>query len=133
MREAGSTGKFSSGGQFGGVNVRDGQVSTDGGDIVGRDKIAGFSPEQVANLITAASSHASADAAAARRELGELQQRLGLTEGAALSVLRAIGERDVPLDQLPHKLVDAAAYYQHALERFAALDPWDPVTQSLIG
>ena len=116
-----------------GVNIFGGEVNTGGGSIVGRDLNIGFGPEQVANLIAAASSQASADAAAARRELGELQQRLGLTQGAALAVLRAIGEHDAPIEQLPQKLVDAATHYQRTFEGIANLDPQDPVSQDLVG
>ena len=120
------------GGQSGGVNIHSEIVSTGGAPIIGRDQNIGFSAEQVENLIAVASGQASADAATARRELGELQQRLGLTQGAALAVLRAIGEHEVPLEQLPQKLADASVHYQRTVERMAALDPQDPMTRGLV-
>jgi tetratricopeptide (TPR) repeat protein len=84
----------------------------------------------VANLVA---DMARADAAIARHELGELQQLLGLTRGAALALLHAIRQHDVPIpiEQLPQKLMEAAADYQRTRNRITALDSEDAETRAL--
>jgi hypothetical protein len=44
----------------------------------------------------------------ARRELAELQHRTGPTEGAALAMLRALGEADVAVERQPQALAELA-------------------------
>src|SRR4051812_33841528 len=58
--------------------------------VAGRDVTLnhGYSAVQVETLVAALTRPIVADAAEARRELGELQRRLGVTEGAALAMLR---------------------------------------------
>jgi hypothetical protein len=85
----------------------------------------GLTPEQVQELIRAA--HAGdAD------KIADLSTRLGVTQGAAVTMLRVIGEHDVRLEKLPEKLAEVAKQYKSAVERLAALDPQDPVTRDLV-
>jgi len=62
----------------------------------------------------------------------DLSQRLGVTQGAAVTMLQIIGQQDVPLERLPQKLVEVAEQYKSAMERLAGLDPQDPATRDLV-
>ena len=62
----------------------------------------------------------------------DLSQKLGVTQGAALTLLKVLGQQDVPLEQLPQKLAEVTAQYKQAVERLAALEPEDPVTRDLV-
>jgi tetratricopeptide (TPR) repeat protein len=62
----------------------------------------------------------------------DLSQKLGVTEGAALTLLKVLGEQDVRLEKLPQKLAEVTAQYKQAMDRLAALQPEDPVTQDLV-
>jgi hypothetical protein len=62
----------------------------------------------------------------------DLSSKLGVTEGAAVTMLRVIGQQDVPLEKLPQKLAEVAERYKSAMERLAVLDPQDPITRDLV-
>jgi chromosome segregation ATPase len=62
----------------------------------------------------------------------DLSNRLGVTRGAALTVLRILGERDVPLEQLPQKLAEVATQFQKLQAQLAALDPRNPLARGLV-
>ncbi len=62
----------------------------------------------------------------------DLSNRLGVTQGAAVSMLRIIGQQDVPLEKLPRKLTGVAEQYKSAMERLKALDPQDPITRDVV-
>ena len=85
----------------------------------------GISPEQVQNLIKAAR-------AGDTDKIADLSGKLGVTQGAAATMLRIIGEQDVPLEKLPQKLAEVAEQYKSATARLKALDPQDPVTRDLV-
>src|SRR6516164_5519604 len=61
----------------------------------------GLSPEQVQGLTRAAAAGAVGPLA---ERIVELSERLGVTESAAITMLRIIGEQDVPFEKLPQKL-----------------------------
>ena len=61
----------------------------------------GYTAAQLGELVAAATGQHVADAARARQELGDLRQRLGVTEGAALSMLRGLGQAVVQSVRLP--------------------------------
>jgi tetratricopeptide (TPR) repeat protein len=82
----------------------------------------GYTPAQVGGLVAIATGRATADAAEARREVGDLRQRLGVTEGAALAMLRTLGQADVPLERLPQALADLTARHKELLERLGRLE-----------
>jgi hypothetical protein len=58
-----------------------------------------------------------------------LSQRLGVTLGAALSMLPALGQRDVPLVELPERLAEATSQYLQAQTQLAALNPQNPLAR----
>jgi tetratricopeptide (TPR) repeat protein len=89
----------------------------------------GLTPEQVEELTKAAAAGAVGPLV---DKIVDLTQRLGITQGAALSMLRILDEQDVSLEQLPQKLAEVALQYQRVIQRFAAFDPQDPVTQQLV-
>src|ERR1700731_648936 len=89
----------------------------------------GLTPEQVQELTKAATAGAVGPLA---DKIVDLSSRLGVTEGAAVSMLRIIGQQDVPPEKLPQKLAEVAAQYKSAMDRLAALDPQDPITSDLV-
>ena len=88
----------------------------------------GLTPEQVQQLTKAAAAGAVGSLA---DKIVDLSQKLGVTQGAALTLLRVLGQQNVPLEQLPQKLAEVTAQYKQAMDRLAALQPEDPVTQDL--
>jgi tetratricopeptide (TPR) repeat protein len=90
----------------------------------------GLTPEQVQQLTKAAAAGAVGPLAG---KIVDLSQKLGITQGAALTLLRVLGQQDVPLEQLPQKLAEVTAQYKQAVDRLAALQPEDPITQGLVG
>ena len=93
----------------------------------------GYTAEQLALIIAAATGKANADTEQAQHELVELKQRLGVTEGAAKAILAILGQQDVPPELPPQKLTEIAAQYKQALARLAALEAQDPITKDLVG
>jgi hypothetical protein len=89
----------------------------------------GLTPEQVRELTTAAAAGAVGPLADRIVDLGKT---LGVTQGAAVEMLRIIGEQDVPLEKLPQKLAEVAEQYKSAMARLSALDPEDPITRDLV-
>jgi len=61
----------------------------------------GLTPEQVQQLTKAAVAGAVGPLV---DKIVDLSQKLGVTQGAALTLLRVLGQQDVPLEQLPQKL-----------------------------
>ena len=99
--------------------------------IAGRDAIVnyGLTPEQVRELTKAAIAGAVGPLA---EKIGELSSRLGITQGAVLTLLRIVGQKDVPLDELPQKLGEVASQYQQAQAQLAALSPQNPLARDLV-
>src|SRR5215831_17035902 len=99
--------------------------------IADRDAIVtyGLTPEQVQELIKAAAAGAVGPLA---DKIVDLSGKLGVTQAAAVTMLRIIGQQDVPLERLPQKLAEVAQQYKSAMDRLGALDPQDPVTRDLV-
>jgi hypothetical protein len=89
----------------------------------------GLTLEQAEELTKAAAAGAVGPLAT---QIVDLSKQLGVTEEAAVTMLRIIGEQDVPLEKLPQKLAEVADRYKSAMERLGALDPQDPVTRDLV-
>ncbi len=89
----------------------------------------GLKPEEVQQLTKAAAAGAVGPLA---DKIVDLSGKLGVTQGAAVTMLRIVGQQDVPLDKLPQKLAEVAEQYKTAMARVAALDPQDPVTRDLV-
>jgi hypothetical protein len=86
------------------VRAQKGSVSI-GGNVTGSTITIGMTPEQVQELTKAAAAGATGPLA---DRIIDLSKKLGVTQDAALSLLRIVGERDVPLEQLPQKLAEVA-------------------------
>jgi hypothetical protein len=99
--------------------------------IAGRDAIVtyGLTPEQVQELTKAAAAGAVGPLA---DKIVDLSNRLGVTQGAALTLLRILGEKDVPFEQLPQKLAEIADQYQRAQAQLSALNPQNPLARDLV-
>jgi tetratricopeptide (TPR) repeat protein len=69
----------------------------------------GLTPEQVQELTKAAVSGAVGPL---RETIVELSKRLGVTEDATQTMLRILGDQDVPLERLSQKLTEIANQYQ---------------------
>jgi len=97
----------------------------------GRDVsiVYGFTPEEVQRLTAAAASGAVGPLA---DKIVDLSNKIGVTQGAAVTMLRILGHQDVPLEKLPQKLAEVAQEYKSAKERLAALNPEDPITGDLV-
>jgi len=82
----------------------------------------GLTPEQVQAAIAGVTG-----------QLVEVSTKLGITQSAALTLLRVLGEQNVPLERLPEKLDEITARYKQAVERLATIDVQDdPVTGALV-
>jgi hypothetical protein len=99
--------------------------------IAGRDAIVtyGLTPEQVQELTKAAAAGAVGPLA---DKIVDLSNRLGVTQGAALTLLRILGEKDVPFEQLPQKLAEIASQYQQAQAQLSALNSQNPLARDLV-
>jgi hypothetical protein len=104
------------------VRAREGSVGV-GGNVIGSTITIGLTPEQVQELTKAAAAGSVGPLA---DRIVDLSNRLGVTQGAVLTMLRTLGQRDVPLEQLPQKLADVATQFQKLQVQLAALDPRNP-------
>jgi tetratricopeptide (TPR) repeat protein len=62
----------------------------------------------------------------------DLSKRLGVTEDATKTLLRIIGEQDVPLERLSEMLHRVANDYKRLQEQAAALNPDNPMARDLV-
>jgi tetratricopeptide (TPR) repeat protein len=95
---------------------------------VGKDVTVtyGLSPDQLKQAIEAA----TAGAAGLTSTIVDLSRRLGVTEDALRTLLRTLGEQDVPPEQLETKLAEITTRYREMQERLAALEQ-DSTTSNL--
>ncbi|HET7879636.1 MAG TPA: hypothetical protein VFL55_02050 [Acetobacteraceae bacterium] len=98
-----------------------------GRDITGTVTI-GLSPEQVKELTEAAARGATGPLTAT---IVDLSKQLGVTEDAARTLLRIVGEQDVPLERLSETLVRVANDYKRLQAQAAALSPENPTARDL--
>ena len=113
---------------FGGRSVEAlGCASAVGGDV--RDStittVCGYTAEQVKGLINDA-------LALVTDRIVDVSKRLGVTEDAALTLLRIIGQGDVPHERLPQKLAEVANQYKKLEEQVAALNPENPLARGFV-
>jgi hypothetical protein len=99
--------------------------------IAGRDAIVtyGLTPDQVQELTKAAAAGAVGPLA---DRIVDLSSRLGVTQGATLTMLRILDQGDVPLEQLPQKLAEVADQYKRFQAQLAALNPQNPLARGLV-
>src|SRR5690349_7689964 len=89
----------------------------------------GFSPEQVKELTEAAARGATAPLTST---IVDLSKRLGITEDATKTLLRIVGEQDVPLERLSETLNRVANDYKRLQAQAAALNPDNPTARGLV-
>jgi hypothetical protein len=100
------------------------------GDIIaGRDVNFGLTPEQVKELTEAAARGATGPLTSA---IVDLSKRLGITEDATRTLLRIVGEQDVPLERLSETLNRVANDYKRLQGQAAALNPDNPTAKALV-
>jgi len=89
----------------------------------------GLTPEQVKELTEAAARGATAPLTTM---IVDLSKRLGVTEDATKTLLRIVGEQDVPLERLSETLNRVANDYKQLQAQAAALNPDSPVAHGLV-
>ena len=89
----------------------------------------GLTPEQVKELTEAAARGAAAPLTAT---IVDLSKRLGVTKDATKTLLRIVGEQDVPLERLSETLNRVANDYKRLLAQAAALNPDNPTARGLV-
>jgi hypothetical protein len=111
-------------------------TATDCGIAAGRDASGntvtcnyGLSPEQVQELTRAAAAGATGPLT---DTIVALSKQLGVTESATKTLLRIVGEQDVPLDRLGETLAKVANDYQRLQAQAAALNPDNPTARGLV-
>jgi hypothetical protein len=105
-----------------------------GGIAAGRDISVntinfGLSPEQVRELIEAAARSATGPPTTA---ILDLSKRLGVTEDATRTLLRIVGEQDVPLERLSETLNRVANDYKRLQVQASVLNPDNPTARGLV-
>jgi hypothetical protein len=100
-----------------------------GSVTAGRDVNFGLTPEQVKELTEAAARGATGPLTTA---IVDLSKRLGVTEDATKTLLRIVGEQDVPLERLSETLYRVANDYKRLQEQAAALNPDNPMAHDLV-
>jgi tetratricopeptide (TPR) repeat protein len=111
------------------VHAEQGSVAIVDSNATGATITIGLTPEQVQELTKAAAAGAVGPLA---DRIVDLSNRLGVTQGAALTMLLILGQRDVPLEQLPQKLAEVATQFQKLQGQLAALDPRNPLARGLV-
>jgi hypothetical protein len=111
-------------------------TATDCGIAAGRDAsnntvtcTYGLRPEQVKELTKAAARGATGPLT---ETIVALSKQLGVTESATKTLLRIVGERDVPLEQLTETLAKVANDYKRLQTQAAALNPDNPTARDLV-
>ena len=89
----------------------------------------GLTPEQVRELTEAAARGATGPLTTT---IVDLSKRLGVTEDATKTLLRIVGEQDVPLERLSETLNRVANDYKRLQAQAAALNPENPTARSLV-
>jgi tetratricopeptide (TPR) repeat protein len=120
-------------------------VQAEGGVAAGRDirnsviniqqilNEAGVSEEThseiVHSLTEVRAAEREASESAHRQELELLELKLGVQRGALLLFFRTLGEKEVPVSELSHRLAEIAARHKELLEQWAVFQTNDPAIQ----
>lgn len=110
------------------VSAQDGNVAI-GGEVTDATINIGMTPEQLRELTKAVGVGPVGSLA---DKIDDLSDRLHVTRGAALAMLRILDRRDVPLENLPRELVEVAIRFQRLQMQLAARKPQNPFAGSLI-
>jgi tetratricopeptide (TPR) repeat protein len=100
-----------------------------GDTTAGQDVNFGLTLQQVKELTEAAVHGATAPLT---NMIADLGKRLGVTEDATKTLLRIVGDQDVPLERLSETLSRIANDYKRLQEQAAALNPDNPVARDLV-
>ena len=100
-----------------------------GRDITGNTINFGLTPEQVRELTEAAARGATGPLTTT---IVDLSKRLGVTEDATKTLLRIVGEQDVPVERLSETLNRVADNYKRLQAQAAALNPDNPTARGLV-
>lgn len=107
------------------------RVSAEGGvaagrDIQARDIIIGLTPVQVQELMR----ELFAQESAAIHKVEELSRQLGVTDAAMKRFFVILGEREVPVEELPDRLGEIATRHKNLLSRVEGTVSSDPQVQA---
>jgi tetratricopeptide (TPR) repeat protein len=97
--------------------------------MAGRDVNFGLTPEQLKQVTEAAVRGATGPLTSAILDLSE---RLGITKDATRTLLRIVGEQDVPLERLSETLNRVAIDYKRLRAQVAALNLDNPTAKALV-
>jgi outer membrane PBP1 activator LpoA protein len=100
-----------------------------GGNVIDSPIIIGPKPEEVQELIEAGVRGATASQTST---IVELSTRLGVTEAATKTLLRIVGEQNVPLERLSETLVRVANDYKRLQAQAAALNSDNSTARDLV-
>ena len=90
----------------------------------------GLTPEQLKQLTEAAVKGATEPLA---RQIADISKTLGVTENAAKTLLKIVGEDpNIPEDKLAEALSNVATDYQRLKAQVAALNPDNPTAKALV-
>jgi hypothetical protein len=99
-------------------------VTAPGGVAVGRDIVnspvsIGIPPEQLPEIIEAATKDWRNLSDQQKQTIDDLKNQLGVNENALKAFFASLGENQVPIEQLAKKLLEIAGNYKEALARTA--------------
>ena len=97
-----------------------------GGDISGNITI-GLTPKQVRELVDKILAEADADTT----QVVKLATELGVTQGAVTTFLRTLGEKDIPIEELPAKLGEIAERHRNLLAQIEQVRSASPDVQAI--
>jgi class 3 adenylate cyclase/tetratricopeptide (TPR) repeat protein len=107
------------------IGVNSGQITINGVDSAVLTAMA----TTFANEMSAtAAARAQAEARAA-----ELATKLGFTSAAVSEFFRILGKDNVPLEQVPERLIEIAEHFAQTRDTVAALEPEDPHIAEIVG
>ena len=95
-----------------------------GGNISNSSITIGLTPKEVQELIQSEAGKGTA-------QIVELATRLGVTQGAVTTFLRTLGEKDVPIEELPAKLGEIAERHKALLAQIASVRMASPDVQAI--
>jgi len=109
-------------------------VTAEGGVAAGRDivdstVVIGFTAGEVGELIERIVSEAGVDPS----QMVKLATELGVHQGAVRTFLRVLGEKQVPVKELPAKLAEIAERHKSLLRRFDSIGSTNTDVQTLKG
>ena len=97
------------------------------GDIRDSTITIGLTPKQVRELVDKILAEADADTT----QVVKLATELGVTQGAVTTFLRTLGEKDIPIEELPAKLGEIAKRHRNLLAQIEQVRSASPDVQAI--